>query len=383
MKPILSVFCLCLACALAGSASELTGRVWALEKRGDLTAAREMLERAAHAPGATASDLSDWAEYLDRHRDPEARVALEKALVAAAGERKIEIARELVVADLLAGDDDAARRHLGAYQEAGGKDLNWPARSTTAVSRTTMVLIPGPLPSFARMAALAPDLDAASVLDALARNVVTNGYQASSNSDALDQTEYLKLVIRYVSQARELSKLAGKDATISVPTCDSTATGDLLNVLGYRIRGSCGSDVVLETVNPSRAFLTIDSGFPLSGLEQALRTNRPFTYAYKSAEVPVVYGPEYWLGSHGIQGGDLLDAFLNDPSLCRLYLAMTKLDPATADEIRKGVPSTRLRIFAHVIDFFGGTRPSCEPKNSATTTPRAARPIASRSPTTI
>ena len=49
-----------------------------------------------------------------------------------------------------------------------------------------------------------------------------------------------------------------------------------------------------------------------------------------------------------------INAFLNDPSLCRLYLAMTKLDPATADEIRKNVAATRLRIFAHVLDFFGG-----------------------------
>ena len=114
--------------------------------------------------------------------------------------------------------------------------------------------------------------DPDSLLPALARNVVTNGYQASSNSEALDQTEYLKLLIRYVSQASELAKLAGKDSTIRIATCDSTETGDLLRVLGYRMRGGCGGDLVLETVNPSRAFLTIDSGFPLSNLEQALRT---------------------------------------------------------------------------------------------------------------
>jgi hypothetical protein len=354
MKPILSALSLCLACALAGSASELSERAWSLEKKGDLTAARELVEQAARAPGATASDLSDWAEYLDEHRDPQARPALEQALAAARGQSKMAIARRLVIADLLAGDQDAARKHLAAYRDAGGGDLSLPNEPVAPSSRTTIVTIPGPLLSFARMAALSPELDAASVLAALARNVVTNGYQASSNSDALDQTEYLKLVIRYVSQARELSKLAGKDSTIRIATCDSAETGDLLRVLGYRIRGGCGSEVVLETVNPSRAFLTIDSGFPLASLEQALRTNRPFAYDYKSAEIPVVYGPDYWLSSHGIQGGDLIEAFLNDPSLCRLYLAMTKLDPSTADEIRKSVPATRLRIFAHVLDFFGG-----------------------------
>ena len=354
MKPILSVLSLCLACALAGSASELSERVWSLEKKGDLTAARELLEHAARTPGATASDLDDWAEYLDEHRDPQSRAALEQALAAAHGESKIAIARHLAIADLLAGDQEAARRHLAAYQDAGGRDLSLPSAPPAPSGRTTLVTIPGPLTSFARMAALSPDLDRGNVFSALARNVVTNGYQASSNSEALDQTEYLKLLIRYVSQARELSKLAGKDATIRIATCDSTETGDLLRVLGYRMRGGCGSDVVLETVNPSRAFLTIDSGFPLANLEQALRTNRPFSFDYKSAEVLVVYSPDYWLSSHGIQGGDLLEAFLNDPSLCRLYLAMTKLDPTTADEIRKSVPATRLRIFAHVLDFFGG-----------------------------
>jgi len=37
---------------------------------------------------------------------------------------------------------------------------------------------------------------------------------------------------------------------------------DLLRILGYRMRGGCGSEVVLETVNAPRAFLTTDSGFP-------------------------------------------------------------------------------------------------------------------------
>jgi len=354
MKSIVSVLSLCLACMPAGYASELSERVWKLEKKGDLIAARELLEHAARAPGATASDLADSAEYLDEHRDPQARAAWEQALAAAQGEQRMAIARRLVIADLLAGDGDAARKHLAAYRDAGGRDLSLPDGPAAPSGRMTMVTIPGPLPSFARMAALSPDLEPDSLLPALARNVVTNGYQASSNSEALDQTEYLKLVIRYVSQASELAKLAGKDSTIRVATCDSTETGDLLRVLGYRMRGGCGGDLVLETVNPSRAFLTIDSGFPLSNLEQALRTNRPFAYDYKSAQIPVVYGADYWLGSHGIQGGDLINAFLNDPSLCRLYLAMTKLDPATADEIRKNVAATRLRIFAHVLDFFGG-----------------------------
>ena len=61
------------------------------------------------------------------------------------------------------------------------------------------------------MAALSPDLGPDDVIPALARNVVTNGYQAASSNEALEQTEYLKLVIRYLSQARELEKLADAD----------------------------------------------------------------------------------------------------------------------------------------------------------------------------
>src|SRR6476619_4002260 len=109
-----------------------------------------------------------------------------------------------------------------------------------------------------------------------AHNVPLNGYSATRASESLEPTEYLKLVIRYLSQAREIEKLAGAEKILRVDMCESTVTGDLLRILGYRMRGGCGSDVALETVNPSRAFLTIDSSFPLSDLEAALRTNRPF-----------------------------------------------------------------------------------------------------------
>src|SRR5436305_6695173 len=108
--------------------------------------------------------------------------------------------------------------------------------------------IPCPLRSFARMAALAPDSEPADVLPALARNVGTNGYQASHNNEALEQTEYLKLVHRYLSQARELEKLSGESKTIKIDNCESPSVGELLRIVGFRMRGGCGSEVVLETV---------------------------------------------------------------------------------------------------------------------------------------
>ena len=59
------------------------------------------------------------------------------------------------------------------------------------------------------MAALSPDAGPADILPALARNVLTSGYQASRGSDQLESTEYLKLVQRYLSQVKELDQLAG------------------------------------------------------------------------------------------------------------------------------------------------------------------------------
>ena len=55
--------------------------------------------------------------------------------------------------------------------------------------------------------------------------MVTNGYQASHSNDALEQTEYLKLVHRYLSQARELDKLAGEQKVITIENCESPKVG--------------------------------------------------------------------------------------------------------------------------------------------------------------
>ena len=40
--------------------------------------------------------------------------------------------------------------------------------------------------------------------------------------------------------------------------------------------------------------------------------------------------------------------------LCRLYLGLSKLDPATADELRKNTTVQKIRAYAHVLDFYGG-----------------------------
>ena len=267
-------------------------------------------------------------------------------------------------------------RHLEIYRAAGGQDFATPPGQGRAGSREVeqrpVIEIPGPLGSFSRMAALSPDLTPDDLLPALARNVVTNGYQASSGAEALEQTEYLKLVVRYLSQARELERLAGEKKSIRIEACESAQTADLLRVLGYRMRGGCGSDVVLETVNASRAFLTIDSGFPLAELEQALRLNRPFVYGYSPTRVPVMYGAEYWLAGEK-QGGSFIDQFLGDPSICRLYLGLSKLERETANRLREAVPVQRIKAFAHVLDFFGGMFEIVNGKAAVPGGPRSSR----------
>src|SRR5579884_1143408 len=365
---------LCTVSALAvltfvAAAAETSNRAWELERNGDAAGALELLQKNANASSADAVAL---AEFLDRHRDPGARAAWQKALDMASGAEKAAAARRLLVLDLIAADSKAAQEHFAAYQAAGGHDLTLPESSPQQSAPATRPMsIPGPLRSFARMAALSPDLPVDEIVPALARNVVTNGYQAATSNEALEQTEYLKLVIRYLSQARELSALAGKQGVIRIASCDSTQTADLLRVLGYRVRGACGSDLVLETVNATRAFLTIDSGFPLALLEQSLRTNRPFEYHYKPSQVAVLYGPEYWTAARDRQtSGDFVDFMIGDPSMCRLYLAMAKLEPSTAEQMRKAIPAQRLRLYAHVLDFHGSM---FEIRNGRAVVPGGAR----------
>ena len=140
------------------------------------------------------------------------------------------------------------------------------------------VAIPGPLRSFLRMAAISQKITPEEVLPLLARNVVMSGYQGGR------PTEFLVLVNWYMDQARELEALAGKGEVIHVSNCDDAKR--LLVILGYRLQQSCGPDAALETADANRAFLTIDSGFPLADLEEALREGKPFETPYAPQKFP-------------------------------------------------------------------------------------------------
>jgi hypothetical protein len=359
--------------AVCLNGQDFANQAWQLESKGNAQEAREALRKAVQNSPDNPLALQAYAEFLDRHRDSSARDIYSRLNTlysrnGASVTERAKIARRLVQLDLLAGDHAAATRHLADYRTAGGTGLTLaataPAASTPGDPGSSLprgyVEIPGPLRSFARMSAVSMDLAPEDVLASLAHNVNLNGYSATRANDTLEPTEYLKLINRYLSQARELEKLSGADKVIRIEQCESSQTGDLLRVLGYRMRGGCGSDLVLETVNATRAFLTIDSGFPLSSLEQSLRTNRPFTLDYHPARIPVMFGADYWLPANAPKNPDVpadggfVDHLISDPSLCRLYMAFSAMDPELADQIHKDMPAPRAKIFAHVLDFYGG-----------------------------
>ncbi|HWE48441.1 MAG TPA: hypothetical protein VG273_01545 [Bryobacteraceae bacterium] len=363
MNRHVTAFVLCFAsgflapCLIYGDSGELRERAHKFEEAGDSAAAKDAWSQALKSSPGEPAVLTGYGEFLERYRNPEAAAVYRRSAAASklAGHTEDAAAatRRAFLLDLIVGNREAAKSDLAEFRALGGTGLQLPESQAGTQKRET-ITIPGPLRSFARMAAISQDLEPDELLPALARNIVLNGYQTTRGSEELEETEFLKLIHRYLSQARELDKLAGPEKVIKVPACEAPATNDLLRVLGFRMRGGCGSEVVLETVNAPRAFVTTDSGFPVADLEQALRTDKPFSYDYHPTVVPVMYGPDYWITAKEKREGEFIDAFLGDPGLCRFYLGMTKLDPETADALRKSTTPVRLRAFSNVLDFFGG-----------------------------
>ena len=205
--------------------------------------------------------------------------------------------------------------------------------------------IPGPLRSFLRMAAISQKISTEDVLPLLARNVVMSGYQGGK------PTEFLVLVNWYMDQARELEALAGRGGVIRVSNCDDAKP--LLAILGYRLQQSCGADAALETADANRAFLTIDSGFPLADLEETLRSGKPFEIPYTSTKVPVLYKSADWVQKKKNANRGVVDSILRDPDMARLYWAMSRMDTETGQFLWQSLGLKKLILNAPVLDFYG------------------------------
>lgn len=211
------------------------------------------------------------------------------------------------------------------------------------------VLIPGPLRSFLRMAAISQEVSPDDVLPLLARNVYLRGYEAGA------ETEFLVLLDRYVQYARELQLLADKDGTIHVAGCDDSTR--LIHALGYQWQLTCGQkDAYLRVENAERAFLTLDSGFPLTGLEDALDKHTSFTYPLPSSRVPILFREKDWVAASSFRkkgGADVLDVFLHDENVDRLYWAISKNDEETRNALRQAPGLRALLPLAPALEFYG------------------------------
>lgn len=184
----------------------------------------------------------------------------------------------------------------------------------------------------------------------LARNISLYGFGDGK------QKEFLVLLERYVHFSRDLRNLSNANGTIRITGCrDADA---LLEVLGYKFEHPCGQrDTSLITANAERAFLTIDSGFPLTVLEQALQKDGPFSYPFPATEVPVLLNEKNWLAASTWKrrsGDTLLDVMMRDQNLDRLYAAMAKFDDETRHTLDRSPGLKKLMPFAAVIDLYGG-----------------------------
>lgn len=214
---------------------------------------------------------------------------------------------------------------------------------------TDSIVIPGPLRSFLRMAGISQEVTPENVLPMLARNVYLYGFDAGAKK------EFLILLDRYVHQAREIEQLSAPDGKIHVKGCGDAE--ELLNVLGYKFERPCGhKDTALMTANAERAFLTVDSGFPLTALEQALQNDGPFTYSFPATRVPILFTESDWIAAAGQKrktDSTLLDLLLTDQTADRLYAAMAKYDQETQQSLNQSPGLRNLMAVAAVLDLYG------------------------------
>lgn len=231
-----------------------------------------------------------------------------------------------------------------------------PSETATTEALTPSIEIPGPLRSFLRMAAISQKVSRDEVMPLLARNVAMEGYGWHGKTP--QPTEYLVLLEGYLQHARDLQKLAGPKGTIRVSNC--TQAQPLLLILGYRLRQGCGPGASLVTANAKRAFLTIDSGFPLTDLEDSLRDGKPFAYAFPSSQVPILSSPSDWIindrskgKSRGLRDTSVVGSLVADPGLARLYWALARMDPNTRQYLWQSQGVKKLIPLAAVLNFYG------------------------------
>ena len=212
------------------------------------------------------------------------------------------------------------------------------------------VVIPGPLRSFLRMAGISQKVSLNEVMPMLAHSISLQGYKGGS------ETEFLRLLDRYVHLARQVRSFSNANGTIHIASC--TDASPLIEVLGYKSRGTCGQrDFAFVTADAERAFLTIDSGFPLTALEEALQKSEPFDYQFPASRVPILYSEKDWAelaASTKKPDSDLVDMLLHDRTFDSLYWALSKCDEETRGALKESPGLKRLLNLATEFAMYGG-----------------------------
>ncbi|HEX4284482.1 MAG TPA: hypothetical protein VHZ28_05280 [Terracidiphilus sp.] len=261
---------------------------------------------------------------------------------------KFPLLRRFVCATILLGLGAGASPLALALTDSDG-DPGAAHRRAARNRFAETALIPGPLPSFLRMAGMSQEVSPEDVVPLLARNLALYGFEDAK------QTEFLVLLHRYVHLAREIRSLVDRDGTIRVSGCDDALR--LIAVLGYKMQGSCGHrGFALLTADAERAFLTIDSGFPLTALERALQRSEPFAYNFPASRVPILFTEKEWVGlsnQRGPRSIELVDALLQDQNLDRLYWAFAKCDSETRIALQQAPGLRKLLGVVPAFELYG------------------------------
>jgi hypothetical protein len=224
-----------------------------------------------------------------------------------------------------------------------------PDQSTASSPAESSVTIPGPLRSFLRMAGISQTVSPPETLPILAHTLVLQGYERGR------ATEFLILLRRYVHQAEELSALGAQGGSIRISGCKDAEP--LLRILGYKTQGDCGqAGMTLVTADAERAFLTVDSGFPLLDLQDALQRNASFVYPYAATTVPVLFTTQDWTAvaaQRGQEQRDFLDSLLYEADLARLYWGLSRIEPETREAMKRDIGLGKLLPYGPLLDLYG------------------------------
>lgn len=222
--------------------------------------------------------------------------------------------------------------------------------SNQAQSTGNYILIPGPLRPFLRMSGISQEVTPDQVLPLFGHFVETYGFEGSKEKSP-KATEALLIFRRYFVQANTLASLAGAKGTLGFSDCEDSR--QLLADLGYKLENGCKGIPAIEVDDPEKAFITVDSGFPLADLQLALQQGKPFTTPYVSTRIPLIYTKADWTGKPNSTDIEVIDALDQNPSLARLYWGLSRVDNNTRQVLLRNGGVPKMLPYASVLDFYG------------------------------